>query len=199
MLRRDPALAIVATITLALVIAANTAVFSVVNAVLLKPLNLPSPERLVVIHETTPVRPQMPVAFPDYRDWVARQSTFDALGASIVIGGIITGGAEPERAFGRAVDRGFFSTLCVRPFLGRNFVETEDRPGGERVVILGYPLWQRRYAGDATIVGRTIHYNGDPYVVVACCRRPSISTVLRMRTTTSCCRSDIWQTTPTCA
>jgi len=166
MLRRDPALAIVATLTLALVIGANAAVFSVVNAVLLRPLSFPSADRLVVISEQTPIRPQMGVAYPDYRDWSARNTTFDSMGASIVIGGVLTGGGQPERVFGRAVTASFFRTLGVPLHAGRWFTDTEDRPGGERVVVLSHALWQRRYGADPSIVGRTVNYNGDPYAVI---------------------------------
>ena len=165
-IRRDPGFAAVAIATLALVIGGNTAIFSVVDAVLLAPLNFPSADRLIVVSEQTPARPEMAVAYPDYLDWLARQSTFESLAASIVVGGVLTGQGDAERVFGRAVSRNFLPTLGVSPSLGRTFSVDEDRPGGVRVVILGYALWQRRYGSDPAIVGRTITYNGDPYTVV---------------------------------
>ena len=166
MIRRDPALAIVITVTLAFAIGGNSAIFSVVNGVLLRPLDLPHPDRLVVISARTPARAEMPVAYPDLLDWQARQATFDSLAGSLVVGGVLTGGGAPERVFGRAVSRNFFSTLGAPLAAGRTFTEAEDRPGGDRVMVLNYGLWQRRYGGDRGIVGRAFLYNSETYTVV---------------------------------
>jgi len=163
---RDRGLAIAVMLTLALAIGGNATIFSVVNGVLLKPLNLPAPDRLVVISEQTAVRAEMGVAYPDYLDWRARQSSFDEMGASVIIGGVLTGGGEAERVFGRAVTRSFFTTLRAPFHIGRGFSADEDRPGGAPAVILSHGLWQRRYGADPALVGRTVTYNDEVYTVV---------------------------------
>jgi predicted permease len=164
--RRRPALGAVIVATMGVCIGANAAIFSIVDGVLLRPLPFPDSDQLVVITESTTNRPEMSVSYPDYLDWRARQHAFDDMAATIVIGGVLTGHGEPARVFGRAVTRSFFSTLQARFALGRPFTDEEDRPGGPRVAILSYGLWQRRYGGDAAQVGRTITYNNVPYTVV---------------------------------
>jgi putative ABC transport system permease protein len=167
MLAVRPALAGVIVLTIGLAVGANTAIFAVVNGVLLKPLGLPDPDRLVVIGESMPLRPEVRVAYPDFLDWRVRQRTFDRLAASLVTGGILTGqGAEPERVFGRAVSHDFFQTIDVRLHLGRSFTAAEDRPGGEPVVVLGFGLWRQRYGSNPGVVGRAITYNSASYNVV---------------------------------
>lgn len=163
---RDRGLAIAVTLTLALAIGGNAAIFSVVNGVLLKPLNVPAPDRLVVISEQTAVRPDMGVSYPDYLDWRSRQTSFDDMAASLIIGGVLTGGGDAERVFGRAVTRSFFSTLRAPFHLGRGFNADEDRPGGTPAAVLSYALWQRRYGADPALVGRTVTYNDEVYTVV---------------------------------
>jgi putative ABC transport system permease protein len=163
---RQPAFAATIAATIAVAVAANTTLFGVVYGVLLKPLPFPQADRLVVISEESPTRPRMPVPYPDYLDWRARQHVFDDVSADLVIGGVLTGGAEAERVFGRAVTRDFFSTLNLPFALGRPFTDDEDRPGGPRVAIIGHALWQRRYGGNPAIVGHSITYNGDAYEVV---------------------------------
>jgi predicted permease len=165
-LRKSATLTIVVTVTLAVSVGGTTALFSVVDAVLLKPMGFPEADRLVAIGQQTQVRPEQPVSFPDYLDWQARQRSFDGLAAWIVMGGVLTGGGDPERVFGRAVTGNFFSTLGAPLHLGRSFTADEDRPGGARAIVLGYALWQRRYGGDPAMVGRPVVYNGDSYTVV---------------------------------
>src|SRR5581483_9469152 len=166
MLRQRPGFTAVAIITLALGIGANTAIFSVVNGVLLKSLPYPAPERLVALNETSREVSVMAVAYPNYLDWRARQTVFENLAARAPAGSVLTGDGEPERIIGRAVTASFFPTLGVRPQLGRFFTEQEDRPGGERVIVLGHGLWQRRFGGDPKVVGRAIQYNSESWTVV---------------------------------
>jgi predicted permease len=166
MLRRTPALTAVVMVTLGVGIGANTALFSVVDAVLLKPLPYPDAEQLVVVGEQTAARPNRAVAFPDFLDWRARQTTFDGLSASLIIGGVLSGDAEAERVFGRAVTREFFTTLGTRMQLGRSFTADEDQPGGARAMILSQGLWQRRYGEDVNVLGRATSYNGESYTIV---------------------------------
>jgi len=166
MLRRTPIPTAVIVLTLAVAIAANTALFSIFDAVLLKALPLPHPDRLVVITEETPTVHEGPVSYPDFLDWRARQTTFDDVAVSMVIGGVLSGDGEAERVFGRSVSREFFSTLGSGFAIGRTFNDDENRPNGERAIILSHGLWQRRYGGNAGVLGRPVLYNGEPYTIV---------------------------------
>jgi predicted permease len=167
MLRRDRGLTLVVMVTLAVGIGANTALFSVVDAVLLKPLPFPDPGQLVILKEQTASRPNRAVAFPDFLDWRSRLTTFEDLSAALIIGGVISGdGSDAERVFGRAVTREFFATLGTRPQLGRTFTAEEDQPGGARVIVLSYAIWLRRYGGDTAALGRSTNYNGESYTIV---------------------------------
>jgi putative ABC transport system permease protein len=166
MLRKRPGFTTVAVITLALGIGANTAIFSVVNAVLLRALPYQHSERLVALFETSKEVPAMATPYPDYLDWRAQQTAFEDLAARMPAGGILTGDGEPERIIGRLVTASFFPTLGVKPYLGRFFSEAEDRPGGERVIVISYGLWQRRFGGDENIIGRGIRYNGESWTVI---------------------------------
>ena len=164
--RKKPGFTLVAVLTLALGIGANAAIFSVVNGVLLKSLPFPDPERLVVLYETTEAGEETAVAFPDYQDWRASAPAFEGMSARMVSGGVLAGDGEPERVIGQYVTAGFFPVVGVRPSAGRFFTEEEDRPGGERLMVLGHGLWQRRYGGDAGVVGRAVRFNGESWTVV---------------------------------
>jgi putative ABC transport system permease protein len=166
MLLKTPGFTSVAVITLALGIGANTAIFSVVNGVLLKSLPFPESERLIELSESTKDAPAMMVAYPTYLDWRARQTVFKDLAARYPAGGVLTGGGEPERVFGRMVTASFFPTLGVKPHLGRFFNEDEDKPGAAAVIVLGYGLWQRRFGGDPNLIGKTVSYNSESWTVV---------------------------------
>jgi len=166
MLVKNPGFTLVAALTLALGIGANSAIFSVVNGVLFKSLPYPDDDRLVVVTEETQAAPGLPVAYPDYLDWKVRQPVFENLAAHMVIGGILTGGGEPERVFGRRVSANFFATLGVIPQLGRAFTEAEDRTGGDRVVIISHALWRRRYGENPQLIGQSIEYNNESLTVV---------------------------------
>ncbi|HKP85379.1 MAG TPA: ABC transporter permease [Blastocatellia bacterium] len=165
-LAKKPGFAFVAIITLALGIGANTAIFSVVNGVLLKSLAFPEPERLVALSETSKEVPVMSVAYPNYLDWRAEQTVFEDMAARLPAGGVLTGDGEPERVIGRWVTASFFPTLGIKPEVGRFFNEDEDRPGADRVIVLSYGLWQRHFGGDSDLIGKTIFYNGEGWTVV---------------------------------
>ena len=162
----SPGFTLVAIITLALGIGANTAIFSVINGVLLKSLPFPEPERLVALAETSKEVPVMSVAYPNYLDWQARQTVFEDMAARVPAGGVITGDGEPERVIGRFVTASFFPTLGVRPQVGRFFDEEEDKPGAERVMVLSHSLWQRHFGGNQEVIGKAIRYNGESWTVV---------------------------------
>jgi predicted permease len=163
--RKKPGFASVAVLTLALGIGANAAIFSAVNGVLLKSLPFPDPERLVALEGTAESGRVTAVAFPDYQDWRAGQNVFEELAARLPAGGVLTGDGGPERVTGRLVTASFFKTLGVRPAAGRFFTEEEDRPGGGRLMVIGHGLWQRRYGGDAGVVGRAVRFNGESWTV----------------------------------
>jgi predicted permease len=165
-LRKSPAFTVIAVLTLALGIGANTAIFSVVNGVLLKALPFPQPEQLFAIAETSRESPHRSVSFPNFLDWRAQQSVFSNLAARLPMGGVISGEGEPVRVIGRAVTANFFRTLQVDLAMGRCFTEEEDRPGGAHVIVLSYRLWQRQFGGEPNIIGRAIRFNGGDTVVV---------------------------------
>ena len=169
MLANRPAFTVVAVLALALGIGANTAIFSVVNAVLVRPLAYKEPGRLLMVWENHEAREgpktewTSPVTFGDWRD---QNQVFDGIAAFQFWGPTVTGGAEPESLNGAAVSHDMFQTLGVDPSLGRSFRAEEDRAGGERVVILGHGLWKRRFGADASILDRTVPLNGEPYTVI---------------------------------
>ncbi|MGH9533661.1 MAG: ABC transporter permease [Terriglobales bacterium] len=166
-IRRSPGLSAVAIITLALGIGANTAVFSVVDAVLLRPLPYAHPHRLVAIRESMlPQFPVMSVSLPDYYDWVKQSKTL-ALGAFRWSGFNLTApGVQPEAIQSGQVTANLFPILGVQPQLGRNFTAREDQPGAPRTVILSNALWRRRFGARRGILGQPILMNGNPYTVI---------------------------------
>lgn len=166
MLAKKPGFTLVALVTLALGIGANTAVFSVVNAVLLRPLPYPNADRLVAVSENSLNAPDISVAYPDYLDWRAQQSVFEEMSARMPTGGIISGANEPERVIGRLVTPSFFSTLGVPLMLGRAFSEAENSPGAPPVMVISHKLWQRQFRGASDAIGKSITYNGEPWTLI---------------------------------
>ena len=165
---KNPGFTAVAVVTLALGIGANTAIFSVVNAVLLRPLPYPDSARIVTIGDTEPSRPGQvfPATGPDFVDWKAQNTVFDEMGAVFVSSAALTGIAEPLQLQGFEVSPEIFQLLGTQPVLGRNFTADETQPGHDSVVILSYGLWQRAFGGQAAIVGSKITLNSRPYLVV---------------------------------
>ena len=167
-LAKYPAFTAIAVLTLALGIGANTAIFSLVNAVLLRPLPFTEPERLMLVFEdASPGGPsRSDVAPGNYADWKSQQTTFDDMAAMAWRSFRLTGDGEPDRILAHAVTRNFAPLLGVQPILGRTFSEDEDQPGGNKVVLLSYGLWQRRYSSQLNIVGREILLDGEKHTVV---------------------------------
>jgi putative ABC transport system permease protein len=159
---------VVAVLTLALGIGENTAIFSVVNRLLFNPLPfLEHPDRLVAVWETGPRgNDHNEVSPANFRDWKNQARTFDHLVAHIWWTANITGGDRPERVQGFLVSPDYFTTLGIRPLMGRGFVAGEDEPGHDRVVVLSHGIWQRRFGGDPRIVGQAIPINGIPRTVI---------------------------------
>jgi len=166
-LRRSPGFTVVAALTLALGIGANTAIFSVVHAVLLRSLPYPHAERLVRIWETTPQGNDRNVASPgNYTDWRARSTSFAAMGVHFPpIGVTMTGAGEPERVIRVGVSPSAMIALGEPPLLGRSFTE-EDAKSGERLVLLSAPFWRTHFGADPGIIGRSLTLDGQPFTVV---------------------------------
>ncbi len=166
MLAKNPGFTAVAVVTLALGIGANTAIFSVVNAVLLRPLPYKDAQNLVVIWETEPSSPGnlFPVTSPDFEDWRKQNNVFEGLAAASGDGAALTGTSEPLQLDGWRVSPEIFPLLGVQPLLGRTF--SADETGHDHVVILSYGPWQRAFGGDRSIVGRKITMDGEAYDVV---------------------------------
>jgi putative ABC transport system permease protein len=167
-LLKRPGFTVIALITLALGIGANTAIFSVVNAVLLRPLPFQKPEELVIVWEDATFAgfPHNTPAPANYVDWKTQNQSFADMAASHEDSFNLTGDGEPERVSAYTVSANFFPLLGVQPLLGRSFLEEEDRPGAHKVVMLSYSLWQSRYGGDRNILNREILLNGEKHSVI---------------------------------
>ncbi|HSR67124.1 MAG TPA: ABC transporter permease [Acidobacteriota bacterium] len=164
-LRRHPGFALVAMVTLALGIGANTAIFSVVDSVLLKPLPYQDPERLFMLWERPPEYPRNSVSPRTFLDWREQSRSFESMAAFSDDGVVVTRGGEPEQISGAAVSPGFFRLLGVDMALGTGFLP-ESRQSGEPTVILTHALWQSRFGGDPALVGQTITVDGKQMPVV---------------------------------
>jgi putative ABC transport system permease protein len=166
MLIKQPGFTTVAVLTIALGIGANSAIFSVVNSVLLRPLSFPEPERLIKIWETFLPGGQGTVSVPNLKDWREQNEAFTQIAAYQTAGFNLKGEENPERVVGSTVSADFFEVLGVPPHFGRTFQQGEDEPGRNRIVVLSYSLWQRNFGGDPGIVGKDILLGGENYRVV---------------------------------
>jgi len=163
----SPGFAIVAILTLTLGIGANTAIFSVVNAVLLNPLPYPQPDRIVILFRETPNFKTGSISYPNFDDWRRENQSFSSMAAYRGMGGAtLSGGGEPESVMGEMVSAGFFEILGIRPVLGRTFTEDEDRLGANPTVMIGEGLWERKFASDPRVVGKTIILDGQGRTVI---------------------------------
>ena len=170
-LRKSPGFTVVAVVVLALGIGANTAIFSVVNAVLLRPLPFDQPDRLVMLYHIPPqaLFPGMSIfSVPpaNFLDWRSQAHSFDGMSAYGFGRYVLTGKGEPEAIRTVAVTHGFFSILHAQPLLGRTFVEGEDQAGRDHEVILSYDLWKTHFGANPAIVGQTIQLNDEAFTVV---------------------------------
>jgi len=167
-LRRNSGFTVVAVLTLALGIGANTAIFSVVNTVLLQPLPYRDADRLVMVwgndrphgYDTDQVSP------PDFRDWQSQNRVFEAMAGSTDVMYTLTGAGEPAPITGYEFSAEYFRVLGVAPLIGRTFAPEEEQEGRNHVAVLGYRLWRSRFGGDRNLVGKTITLDGAPYTVV---------------------------------
>ena len=164
-LRQAPGFTLIATLTLALGIGATSAIFSVVNAVLLRPLPFPESERLVQVAQTWEGKPV--VHSPqNFLDVESQARSFQGMAAIDTTAFTLTGQGAPARLEGAEVSTSLFDVLRSRPALGRGFVAGENEPGKTKVAVLGDPLWRKRFGGDPGVVGRTVQLNREPHVVV---------------------------------
>jgi putative ABC transport system permease protein len=166
-LRRNPGFAAVAALTLALGVGANTAIFSVVNAVLLRPLPYAEPDRIVTVSYHHPMLGYNAIHGEDFLAWRDRTNVFDRVAAYANKTADLRGSGEPERLDVALVSADMFSTLGVRPAFGRVFTPDDDKAGGAPVVILSYGLWQRRFGADPQVIGRPITLDDRSYTVIA--------------------------------
>jgi len=166
LLRRRPGWTASVLATLALAIGANSALFSVLDAALLRPLPFPAPERLLLIGETAPSFPQMSVSYPDYVDWRAQTRSFDEMGVYRGAEVNLTGVGAPRRANVVQASASYFRTIGVSPLIGRTFEEDEDRPGGTPVVVLGESLARKLYGQPGASLGQSLQVDGVASTVV---------------------------------
>ncbi|HEV2915208.1 MAG TPA: ABC transporter permease [Pyrinomonadaceae bacterium] len=167
MLLKNPGFAFVAVIALALGIGANAAIFSVVNAVLLRSLPYDDPERLIVVKENKPPQfPEFSVSPGNFLDWQKQNTVFEKLAAIRGYSYNLVDKGEPERLRGARISAGLFEMLGVKPARGRSFLAEEDQPGHETVAILSHALWQRRFGADEKIIGQAITMNATSYTVI---------------------------------
>src|SRR5262245_38506031 len=170
MLLRKPGFTVVAVITLGLGIGANTAIFSVVNAVLLRPLPFKEPGKLVRVYtefrSTSLNLPKFWMSAPEFLDIQKEANSWEEIGAWASGGANIETSGEPMRVTSSAVTRSLIDTLGVQPALGRNFTPEEDRVGGPTAVIISHSLWQRAFGGVSDIIGKDIRINARPFSIV---------------------------------
>jgi putative ABC transport system permease protein len=170
MLRKSPGFTVVALLTLALGIGANTAIFSVVYGVLLRPLPYQDPSRLIVLHETTPRVGTVSVSYANFLDWRAQSRAFSKMAAvssvAFNLAGLGSGLDQPENISGAAVSSDFLPMLGVRPMLGRNFDATQDQAGTASVALLSYQLWQSHFGGALNVLGGTVALDGRSFTII---------------------------------
>jgi putative ABC transport system permease protein len=168
MLVKSPGVTLIAILTLTLGIGANTAIFSLIDAVLLRPLPFQDAERLVMVWEDAPKigYTSIPLAPADYVDIKAQNKSFEDVATFTLEPYNVTGGGEPERIVAQQITANLFPLLGTQPMLGRNFLPEEDRPGGGKAVILSYGFWRRRFGGDSNVVGKDLLLDDQRYTVI---------------------------------
>jgi putative ABC transport system permease protein len=166
MLAKSPAFSLIAILTLGLAIGANSAIFSVVNAVLLRPLPYPQSEQLVRIFGTQPTLDEAPTSPANFLEWKEENQVFERIGTYVGQGFNLLGGDKPERVIGARVSADLLQLLRVQPALGRLFTNDEDQEGRGQVVVLSYDFWRSRFAGDPNTLRQTITLNDQSYTVI---------------------------------
>jgi predicted permease len=165
-MRKRPGMTLLVIAALIVGIGINSAVFTVVNAVLIRPLPVPDPDRLVLIMMKTQQSAQMPASYPEYLDWKAQCHSFQDMAAVRWLSANMTGNGIPEHLNGLEVSASFFKVLAVPPVAGRDFAEDDDQPGANRVVIISHGLWERRFGSDPAVLGKSVVLNDQPYTII---------------------------------
>ena len=166
MLLKTPAITFIVILALALGIGANTAIFSVLNAVVLRPLPFDHPNELLFLNERSPVLDEMSISYPNFTDWRNQNHVFEKIGVYNRSSYNLTGYGEAERILTGQVSADLFAALRAKPLIGRLFTNDEDKPGASPVVVLSYALWQRRFGGQASILNQSLNFNGRSYTVI---------------------------------
>ncbi len=166
LLARSPGFAVVAVSMVALGVGANTAVFSVVNGVLLRPLPYQDPDRIVGLWDIQPSLDRAPASYPEYLDWKRQDAVFDAVAAFFTSGTTLSGEGRPEEIRLLRVSADLLPMLGLSPALGRGFRPEEEPRGAERVAMLSFGAWQRRFGGDRAVLGRTVALDAEPFTIV---------------------------------
>src|SRR2546423_5158208 len=166
MLLKTPAITFIVILALALGIGANTAIFSVLNAVVLRPLPFDHPDELLFLNERSPVLDEMSISYPNFTDWRNQNHVFEKIGVYNRSSYNFTGYGEAERILTAQMSADLFAALRAKPLIGRVFSDDEDKPGAAPVVVLSYALWQRRFGGQANILNQTLTLNGKSYSVI---------------------------------
>jgi predicted permease len=166
MLRKSPGFTATAIVTLALGIGANTAIFSIVNGVLLNPLPFPHPEQLVVLHASKPNFEFGSVSYPNFQDWRKENHTFSSMAVSRGYYFSLTGTGTAEQLDGQFMTSGFFETLGVKPLLGRTFTEAEEQPGAGPVALISEGLWRRKFGASPAVLGKSISLEGRSFTII---------------------------------
>ncbi len=162
MIIKNPGFTAVAVVTLALGIGANTSIFSIASAFLVRPVALPGTDRLAVVSSGTEKEPAAPA---DYLDWKAQSASFQSMAAYEQLDLNMTSLGAPERVLGARVTPDFLSVLAVNPALGQGFLPDEDQPGRDRAALLSYALWQRRFGGDSSVIGKVVELDAKAYTI----------------------------------
>jgi predicted permease len=165
-LRKNPGFAAISVLTLALGIGANTALFSVVHGVLLKPMPYENPEQLVDVYWTTPNDQKFPFSFPDFLDCQKQNRVFSLMAGYRWENFSLVGIGEPERLSGERVSAEFFSLLSIKPIIGRTFLREEDKIGAAPVAVIGDDLWKRKFNSSHSVLGTAVNLSGEAYTIV---------------------------------
>src|SRR5205807_5231020 len=166
MLLKSPSVSIVVILALALGIGANTAIFSVINSVLLRQLPYDEADRLLFLNERSRVMDEMSISYPNFTDWRNQNHVFEKIGVYNRDSYNLTGSGDAERILTAQMSADLLSALRVNALIGRVFTNDEDQPGAAPVVVLGYGLWQRRFGGQTSILNQTLTLNGKSYTVI---------------------------------
>jgi putative ABC transport system permease protein len=166
LMRQRPGMTFLVIAALVVGIGINSAVFTVVNSVVIRPLPIPDPDRLTIIRTKSQQFPNIPVSYPEYLDWKKQSHSFQHIATLRFMGTNLTGYGPPEHLKGIRTSASFFKVLGLAPAIGRDFTEDDDRPGANRTVIISHGLWKRRFGGDPTILGKSVVLNDQPFTVI---------------------------------